>query len=121
MSYAAVAEFTRRLGLQTPTTAQLTQAQEALDAAALEIDSWLGWDVNPPAGPLTTQQAALLSGVNIKRASEHWRLTPFGALGQGPALPAVLTARDGFYRYTRELAPLKHYDTTTGAGGWGIG
>lgn len=106
MSYATVDELARRLGLASPTAAQITQAQEALDAAAHEIDAHLGWLTTGP-GALSVGQAALLAVVNIDRAAEHWRLTPYGALNQGPELPAVLTARDSFNRHARKLASLE--------------
>lgn len=111
MAYATVDELARRLGLATPTADQLAQAQQALDAAAGEIDTHLGWDTTPP-GELTTQEQALVAIVNVDRAAEHWRLTPFGALGQGPELPPVLTARDSWYRHARKLASL--------ARSWGV-
>ena len=107
MSYAAVDDLVRRLGLSGPSAAQLDQAQDCLDAATYEIDSHLGWTTTGAPTDLTTEQKALLSIVNIDRAAEHWRLTPFGALGQGPELPAVLTARDSFYRHARKLASLE--------------
>lgn len=104
MSYATVEEFTRRLQLQSPSQEALDAAQQALDAATQEIDSYLGY---PPLPTLTDEQLALLVTVNLDRAGEHWRYTPYGALNQGPDLPAVLTARDSWYRHARKLASLK--------------
>jgi hypothetical protein len=112
MAYATVDELARRLGLASPTAAQLTAAQQCLDAAAQEIDTHLGWDTVPP-GEISTGRQALLSIVNIDRAAEHWRLTPYGALNQGPELPPVLTARDSWYRHARKLSSL--------ATSWGVG
>lgn len=112
MSYATVDEFTRRLALQNPSAAALEQAQGCLDAATQEIDSHLGWDV-ADAPVLTTEQTALVVIVNLDRASEHWRNTPFGALATGPELPPVLTARDSWYRHSRKLASLETE--------WGVG
>lgn len=121
MAYATVDELARRLGVASPSTDQRTQAQQCLDAAAGEIDSFLGWDVDGAPTGLTAEDTALLSIVNVNRAAEHWRLVPFGALGQGPDLPPVLTARDSFYRHARALARLQHYDATTApSGGWGV-
>ena len=111
MSYATVDDLVRRLGLSGPSAAQLDQAQQCLDAATQEIDSHLGY-IGAPA-TLTPEQLALVCIVNVDRAAEHWRLTPFGALGQGPELPAVLTARDSWYRHARKLASLET--------SWGIG
>jgi len=113
MAYATVSEFLRRLRIESPSAAQTEAAQDALNAATQEIDAYLDWHENPPADPLTTDQEALLEVVNIDRASEHWRLTPYGALNQGPDLPPVLTARDSFYRHARKLASLKT--------SWGVG
>lgn len=107
MAYATVDELARRLGLASPTTAQTDQAQACLDAAAQEIDSWLGWLTTGTPTDLTDGQTALLEIVNVDRAAEHWRLTPFGALGQGPELPMVLTSRDSWYRHSRKLASLQ--------------
>lgn len=111
MAYATADEFLRRLGV-SPTPEQTVQAQGCLDAASQEIDSHLGWDVTTPPTP-TAEQQALLEIVNIDRASEHWRNTPFGALPQGPELPPVLTARDSWYRHARKLASLESE--------WGVG
>jgi hypothetical protein len=105
VSYATVDELARRLGLSSPSAAQLEQAQQCLDAATQEIDSHLGY-IGAPA-VLSTEQLALVTIVNLDRAAEHWRLTPFGALNQGPELPAVLTARDSWYRHARKLASLE--------------
>ena len=111
MAYATVDEFLRRMRVDTPSAAQTTAAQGALDAAFQEIRAYLGWlDTAPSLG---TDELALLEVVNIDRAAEHWRLTPYGALGQGPDLPPVLTARDSFYRHRRKLASLKT--------SWGVG
>jgi hypothetical protein len=107
VSYATVDELVRRLQLQSPTTAALDAAQQCLDAATQEIDSHLGWLDTGPPDDLTAEQLALVGIVNIDRATEHWRLTPYGALNQGPELPPVLTARDSWYRHARKLASLE--------------
>lgn len=113
MSYATVEEFARRLGLAAPTVAQTDSAQQCLDAATQEIDSHLGWLVTGTPVDLTDQETALLVIVNVDRAAEHWRLTPYGALNQGSEIPVVVTARDSFYRHARTLASLQT--------SWGIG
>jgi hypothetical protein len=112
VSYATADELIRRLSLQSPSAAASDAAQQCLDAATQEIDSHLGWlTTGPPS--LTAEQTALLTIVNLDRAAEHWRLTPYGALNQGPELPPVLTARDSFYRHARKLASLQT--------SWGVG
>lgn len=111
MSYATVEEFMQRLSITTPTADQLERGQQALNAATQEIDAYLDWLEDPPV--LTDDQAALVVTVNLDRAGEHWRYTPYGALNQGPDLPPVLTARDSWYRHTRKLASLKT--------NWGVG
>jgi len=107
MAYATAEEFLRRIGVSNPTAAQADTANDCLDASTQEIDSHLGWlDSGPPAD-LTPEQVALLKIVCLDRASEHWRNTPFGALGTGPELPPVMTARDSWYRHSRKLASLE--------------
>lgn len=105
MAYATLEEFVRRLRLESPTPAALAAAQQSLDAAAAEIDEYLGVSVDDP--PEAPGEAALLAIVNLDRAGEHWRFTPYGALNTGPDMPPVLTARDSWYRHARKLAPLK--------------
>ena len=105
MAYATLEDFLRKLGKTNPTAAELEDAQGCLDAAAQEIDAYLGWLTTPPT--LTPEQTALVEIVNLDRAGEHWRYTPYGALPQGPDLPPVLTARDSWYRHARKLSSLK--------------
>ena len=105
MAYATLEEFLRRMRIDNPTPEASAAAQQALDAAAQEIDSYLSWSTTPPT--LSTDQQALVAIVNLDRAGEHWRFTPYGALNTGPDLPPVLTARDSWYRHARKLASLK--------------
>lgn len=105
MSYATLEEFVRRLRLESPTPEALDAAQACLDAATQEIDVYLSRIGDPPT--LSTDEQALVEIVNIDRAAEHWRLTPYGALNTGPDMPPVLTARDSWYRHARKLASLK--------------
>jgi hypothetical protein len=106
VAYATLAEFVRLLRKEAPTVEEQEALQKCLDGAAHEIDSYLSWLETPPA-TLAPEQEALLAIVNLDRASEHWRNTPFGALNTGPDLPPVLTARDSWYRHARKLASLK--------------
>jgi hypothetical protein len=112
VSYATLDEFLRRLRLESPTPEAEAAAQQCLDAATQEIDSYLGWPVVTPLA-ITPEQEALVVIVNLDRAFEHWRNTPFGALNTGPDFPPVLTARDSWYRHARKLASLKT--------SWGVG
>jgi hypothetical protein len=111
VSYATLDEFFHWAKIAAPTPEQLVQGQRSLDAATQEIDSYLGRVVMPVT--LTAEEEALLVIVNLDRAFEHWRNTPFGALNTGPDLPPVLTARDSWYRHARKLASLKT--------SWGVG
>lgn len=106
MSYAPIEEFTRVLRLDAPSADQLAAAQRALDAATSEIDDYLSWDAGPPAG-VSDDSMALVVQVNLDRAAEHWRLTPYGALNQGPETGVVMTARNSWYRHAQTLASLK--------------
>ena len=113
MAYATLDELfaLNRLNLPSPTAEQSALGQDCLDAATQEIDSYMSWLETPPT--LSDDAAALVKVVNLDRAGEHWRYTPFGALNQGPDLPPVLTARDSWYRHARKLASLKE--------SWGVG
>ena len=112
MSYATLDEFVRRLRLESPSTEALEAAQQALDAATQEIDAYLS-DVDGVLPTFAGDELALVTIVNLDRAGEHWRYTPYGALNTGPDLPPVLTARDSWYRHARKLASLKT--------SWGVG
>lgn len=105
MAYGTLDEFTRRLGLTSPSPAASAQAQQALDAAALEIDWFLGWRSGAPL--LSAQEQALVEGVNYDRAAEHWRNPAYGALNQAADLAPVMTARNSWYRHGVKLLPLK--------------
>jgi hypothetical protein len=106
MSYATVAELQTLLRIDTPTATQTTGMQRCLDEAAQEIDWELGYTVEVPA---PTPPPALVVGVNLDRAVEHWRqqYSPFGVIGIGSESEPIVTARDSWYRHARKLAPLK--------------
>lgn len=99
MSYATIDELLRALNLTAPSAVQLDVAQKCLDAASGEIDSQLGWTLTGPPTDVTPAQTAALELVNVNRAMEYWRMPPWGALGQGPELPAVMVARDSWTRH----------------------
>lgn len=113
MSYATLEEFTRLLRLDNPTADQEAAAQRALDASTQEIDTYLSWDIDGPPVDLSDDATALVVQVNLDRAAEHWRLTPYGALNQGPDIGTVMTARNSWYRHAQDLASLKT--------DWGVG
>ena len=108
MAYATLDEFKQRMNLTGTTPAQDDTAQGCIDAATQEIDSFLDWETTGAPTDLTVDQLALLEIVNIDRAAEHWRLTPFGALPQAAETGPILTARDSWYRHARKLASLQH-------------
>jgi hypothetical protein len=100
MAYADVAELARVLTLRAPTTEQTTAMQRVLDAAAVEIDDWVGTAFGTP-------YPALVVEVNIERAVEHWKQeeSPFGIVGVGE-IP-VATGRDSWDRHGMKLAPYR--------------
>ena len=106
MAYADTAELQMLLRLDAPTALQTAAMQRALDEAAEEIDWELGYTVETPA---PVPPPALVVGVNLDRAVEHWRqsYSPFGVIGVGAESEPIITARDSWYRHARTLAPLK--------------
>ena len=111
--YATLDEFVRVLNLTNPTQAALAAAQRCLDASTQEIDAYLSRQTTPAPPPYTGDQLALVTQVNLDRAAEHWRLTPYGTLPQGPDMGVVITARNSWYRHAQNLASLKE--------DWGVG
>jgi hypothetical protein len=111
MAYATLTEFLRVLQVASPTPEQSTAAQRCLDAATQEIDAYLSQGTASP--PFAGDQLALVTQVNLDRAAEHWRLTPYGTLPQGPEMGPVITARNSWYRHARNLDSLKT--------DWGVG
>ena len=104
MAYASLDEFVRQLRLDNPTPDALAAAQRALDTAAEEIDSYLGYSTDTPA---PDPPPPLVVTVNLERAGEHWKYLPFGVFAQGPETIPVLTARNSWYRHAQKLLPLK--------------
>jgi hypothetical protein len=100
-AYATVDELFRLLEIRTPTAAQTDAGHRVLDAAALEIDSYIGRASPYPDPP------ALVVEVNLERAIEHWSQSyaPYGVF-QASGVP-ILTARDSFRRHAHKLLPLK--------------
>jgi hypothetical protein len=107
--YATTAEFFRLMQITNPTTDQTAAANRCLDAAAGEINSYLGTAIPAPG----SAQLDLLASVNLDRASDHWRLTPYGMMNQGPDMGSVYVRLDPFERHRASLQSLKV--------DWGVG
>lgn len=107
VAYADVAELQLLLRIDSPTPTQTAAMQRALDEAAEEINWELGYTTDTPA---PTPTPALVIGVNLDRAVEHWRqsYSPFGVIGIGSENEPVVTARNSWYRHHLKLQPLKH-------------
>jgi hypothetical protein len=114
VAYATVTELFRLLSITSPTADQTTAAQRCLDASTHEIDDYLSRVNAGTAIPaFTPEKLALATQVNLDRAVEHWRQTPYGAMAQGPDMTPVITGRDSFERHRVNLQSLK-FD-------WGVG
>jgi hypothetical protein len=107
MAYASIDELRFVLRIETPTQLQMEGMQRALDEAATEIDWELGYTAENPA---PSPPPALVHGVNIDRAVEHWRqqFSPFGVIGTGGESEPIITARNSWYRHALKLRPLKN-------------
>ncbi len=105
MAYAPVDELARILQM-SPTAAQVTALQRVLDAAATEIDSYLGPTV---VGGFGDPPPPLVVEVNLERATEHWKSeqSPFGIIVMGGDMPPSRTARNSWARHANKLQPLK--------------
>jgi len=110
VAYATVAELARILQLNAPSAAQLVALQRVLDAAATEIDKYLGLAEAMPSPP-----PALVVEVNLERAVEHWKTeqSPFGIVVLGPESLPTYSGRNPWSRHARTLLPLKE--------SWGVG
>jgi len=106
LAYTTVAELQRILNLPTPTAAQTTAMQRALDAAAEEIDWELSYNATTPA---PVPPPPLVVQVNLDRAAELWKASysPFGIVPVGPDTVPMFAARDSWYRHKLTLLPLK--------------
>lgn len=103
-AYASVDELARILNLVPPTPAQTVAMQRVLDAAALEIDSYLA-----PTAPFYPPYPALVVEVNLERAVEHWKLeqSPFGIIIIGGENASSYSSRNSWRRHANTLLPLK--------------
>jgi hypothetical protein len=112
MAYATTEELQSLLTITEPTQLQVAAMQRVLDEAVAEIDWELGYTSTTPA---PSPVPALVHGVNLERAVEHWRQerSPFGVIAVGGENEPIITARNSWYRHALKLAPLKK--------AWGIG
>lgn len=105
-AYASVDELARILQLTSPlpTAAQIVALQRCLDAAALEIDSYLA-----PTAPFYPPYPALVVEVNLERAVEHWKQeqSPFGIIVLGGESAPSYSSRNSWRRHANTLLPLK--------------
>lgn len=110
MAYADAVELARILNLNSPSPAQEAALERVLEAAATEIDRYLGL-----ADPMPEPPPALVVEVNLERAVEHWKQeqSPFGIVVLGGELPPGHAGQNAWRRHARTLLPLKE--------SWGIG
>lgn len=106
MAYADATELARVLKVDATTYAD--QLTEVLNAAAGEIDSYLGLFETDAVALSEDWELALAAQVNLERAEEHWkqRQISFGIIGLDAEGPIRL-ARDTWARHAYTLAPLK--------------
>ena len=103
MSYGTTDELLRRLLIDSPSAAQLEQAQLCLDAASTEINWDLSYTGDIPS-PLTVT-------VCYARARELWNVgyATFGAAQLSSDLLAY-AGNDSWLRWHRMLDPLREHE-----------
>jgi len=106
-AYATASELFRILKINSPTPAQEGAAQGDLDAATIEINSFIDW--SDDHAPATPEQLELLRGVCLDRAADLWRHreSAAGILGITDEVVQAGTGRYSFARYTSRLTRLK--------------
>lgn len=104
MAYATVDELAVALRVAV-TPANTDRMQACLDAAAAEIDHWLG-DIDTL--PLPEPPPALAVQVNVARAVEHWKAADvlFGAAGSDTIGVLAAEPGDDFAKHAADLMPL---------------
>lgn len=105
VGYSSTEELGRLLKINTPSAEQTAAMVRVLTMASVEIDAEI--DRSEDDDALTDDQLALAEEVNLERAVELWRETPFGILGIDSDLGATHTARNTWERYAHKLAPIK--------------
>ena len=103
MAYATVEELAAALRVQVSAKNE-DLLQSCLDAATVEIDSWLGrFDLDP----LPVPPPALVTRVNVDRGVEFYKSSDAVFGGVGFADTGILTVKlDGFNRHAVTLLPL---------------
>jgi len=103
MAYATVEQLATQLKVNAAT--RETDLQRVLDAAALEIDTEIGYSLDASADE---EDLALVATVNLSRAADLWVIEglPVGVIGLGGETP-FLTPRNSWERHANTLAPLK--------------
>lgn len=105
VAYTTDTELARILKINAPTAEQTAAMVRVLTMAGVEIDAEI--DLAVEATALTAPQLALAAEVNLERAVELWRETPWGIVGIDSDIGATHTARNTWERYAHKLAPLK--------------
>jgi hypothetical protein len=131
VAYATVAELAQALHIRGALgDDDRTMAEACLDAATVEVDTFIDWPRGPdddrllPGPPLADEwspgEVALANRVTVLRGVEWWKANDaaFGIIGNAE-LGQLRAPRDGFARHAVTLLPLKRR-YTVGAAGWGI-
>lgn len=105
VAYTTTEELARLLKISSPTAEQTAAMVRVLTMAGVEIDAEI--DLAVDATALTVAQLALAAEVNLERAIELWRETPWGIVGIDSEIGATHIARNTWERYALKLAPLK--------------
>jgi hypothetical protein len=106
VGYTTTEELARILKIASPTAEQTAAMVRVLTMAGVEIDAEI--DLAVDATSLTADQLELAAEVNLERAVELWRETPWGIVGIDSDIGATHTARNTWERYAHKLAPLKN-------------
>lgn len=105
VGYTTTEELGRLLKIKSPSTEQTAAMVRVITMASVEIDAEI--DRSDDDDALTSDQLLLAEEVNLERAVELWRETPFGILGIDSDIGGIHTSRNTWERYAHKLAPLK--------------
>lgn len=103
VAYATVETLAAQLKVNAET--RRVDLQRVLDAAAREINTEIGYNLDTTADE---KDLALVATVNLSRAADLWVIEglPVGVIGLGGETP-FLTPRNSWERHANTLAPLK--------------